>query len=91
MEVIQVLGYKVAQFAPISVPAKKGSRLNMQSLPRSPPPKKGHRVNKKGLLLICLNAVVQLYDMATDEPDEVGEVRDGRLVSNIVQHRLVVH
>lgn len=58
---------------------------------RYPPPKNRCWVNKEGLLFVCLNAVVQLYHVAPDEPDQVGEVRDGCLVSNIVQHRLVVH
>lgn len=29
--------------------------------------------------------------MAADKPDQVAEIRDGRLVSDIVQHVLVVH
>lgn len=29
--------------------------------------------------------------MAADKPDQVTEIRDGRLISDVVQHVLVVH
>ena len=42
-------------------------------------------------LFIGLNTLVQLDDMTADEPHQVAEVRHGRLVSDVVQHVLVVH
>lgn len=42
-------------------------------------------------LFVRLHTLVQFDDMAADKPDQVAEIRDGRLVSDIVQHVLVVH
>lgn len=42
-------------------------------------------------LLVGLHTFVQLDDVAADEPHEVGEVRHGRLVPDVVKHVLVIH
>lgn len=42
-------------------------------------------------LFIRLHTLVQFDDMAADEPDQVAEIRDCRLISDVVQHVLVVH
>lgn len=42
-------------------------------------------------LFISLHTLVQLDDVAADEPDQVTEIRDRRLVPDVVQHVLVVH
>lgn len=42
-------------------------------------------------LFVCLHTLVQFDDMAADEPDQVAEIRDCRLISDVVQHVLVVH
>lgn len=43
------------------------------------------------LLFIRLHTLVQLDDMTPDEPHEIREVRHSGLVSNVVEHVLVVH
>lgn len=43
------------------------------------------------LLFVGLHALVQLDDVAADEPHQVAEVRHRRLVPDVVQHVLVVH
>lgn len=43
------------------------------------------------LLFICLHTLVQLDDMTADKPDQVTEIWDRCLISNVVQHVLVVH
>lgn len=43
------------------------------------------------LLFIRLHTFVQLDDVTPDEPDEVREVGNSGLVSNVVEHVLVVH
>lgn len=45
----------------------------------------------KTLLFISLHTLVQLDDVASDEPDQIGEVRHGRFVPDVVEHVLVVH
>ena len=43
------------------------------------------------LLFICLHTLVQLDDMAANKPDQVAEIWNGCLISDVVQHVLVVH
>ena len=43
------------------------------------------------LLLICLHTVIEFDHVAPNEPDQIGKVRDSGLVSDIVQHGLVIH
>lgn len=45
----------------------------------------------KSLLFISLHTVIQLYHVASDKPNQVGEIRDSSFISNVMQHRLVVH
>ena len=47
-----------------------------------------HRLH---LLFVRLYTLVQFDNMAANKPDQVAEVRDCCLVSDIVQHVLVVH
>lgn len=47
--------------------------------------------NSRNLLFVRLHALVQLDDVAADEPHQVGEVRHGRFVPDVVQHVLVIH
>lgn len=42
-------------------------------------------------LFVRLHTLVQFDDVAADEPHQVAEIRDGRLVPDVVQHVLVVH
>lgn len=42
-------------------------------------------------LFVRLHTLVQFDDVAADKPHQVAEIRDGRLVPNVVQHVLVVH
>lgn len=39
---------------------------------------------KRDVLFVGLDAVVQLYHVAPDKPDQVGEVGDGCFVSDVV-------
>lgn len=43
------------------------------------------------LLFICLHTLVQFDDMAANKPDQVAEIWDRCLISDVVQHVLVVH
>lgn len=43
------------------------------------------------LLFVRLHTLVQLDDVAADEPHQVGEVGHGRFVPDVVQHVLVIH
>lgn len=43
------------------------------------------------LLLICLHTLVQFDDVAANKPNQVAEIRDCCLISDVVQHVLVVH
>lgn len=45
----------------------------------------------KSLLFISLHTVIQFYHVASDKPNQVGEIRDSSFISNVMQHRLVVH
>lgn len=47
--------------------------------------------SREDSLFVRLHTLVQFDDVAADKPDQVAEIRDGRLVSDIVQHVLVVH
>lgn len=57
-------------------------------LPSCPLPSKS---DQEGSLFVRLHAVIQFYHVAPNKPDKVGEVRDGRFISDVMQHRLVVH
>lgn len=46
---------------------------------------------EKHLLFIRLYTLVQFDDVAADKPDQVTEIWDRGLISNVVQHVLVVH
>lgn len=52
-----------------------------------------HSINDilKSLLFISLHTVIQFNHMASNKPDKVGEIRDCSFISNVMQHRLVVH
>lgn len=45
----------------------------------------------KSLLFISLHTVIQFYHVASNKPNKVGEIRDSSFISNVMQHRLVVH
>lgn len=48
-------------------------------------------MQQRDSLFICLHTLIQFNDMAADEPDQVAEIRDRCLISDVVQHVLVVH